>query len=236
MNASKMQAPMAVLGGTFDPVHHGHLRLAIDLTETMKLDNIRLMPGFQPVHRDRPSATAEQRLKMLELAVADIEQLTVDDRELRRKGPSYTLLSLQELRAEIGAEKPLFFIMGEDAFSQLDSWYQWQDLIKYAHLMVAIRPGNHPKISQQLEDFVHKNEYKAELIDASASNSMKLMPYGYTGALYPETAAGKVVWMNNPILEIASSDIRKRIAEKRSIRYLLPASVYQYIKQQKIYC
>jgi len=211
----EVKKPIAVLGGTFDPVHLGHLRLAIDLAETLKLEQIRLMPGYQPVHRDSPSATPEQRLDMLKLAVADIKQLSIDDRELQRKGPSFTLLSLQEIRCEIGPEQPMFFILGEDAFSQFDSWHQWQKLINYAHLLVAVRPGNYPKMSQQLSNFVEKNKF--------------------TEHGYPVTAAGSVVWMKNPILEIASSDIRKRINENKSIRYLLPAKVYKYIEQHSIY-
>jgi len=207
--------PMAVLGGTFDPIHHGHLRLAIDMAERLNLEELRLMPGYQPVHRDSPAATTEQRLQMLELAVADIDMLTVDDRELRRKGPSYTLLSLQEIRAEIGNSKPLYFILGEDAFSQFDSWYQWRDLITYAHLLVAVRPGFHPHLSEQLKKFVADNEYKGEY--------------------FPDTAAGNIVWLNNPVLEIASSDIRQRIYENRNVRYLLPANVYEYLESHKIY-
>ncbi len=123
-NIQQQTKPVAILGGTFDPVHHGHLRLALDIAERMDLEELRLMPGYQPVHRDRPFATVKQRIQMLELAVADINVLTVDKRELQRKGPSYTLLSLQEIRAEIGEDKPLYFILGEDAFCHFDSWYR----------------------------------------------------------------------------------------------------------------
>ncbi len=207
--------PVAILGGTFDPVHHGHLRLAIDIAERLNLQEMRLMPGYQPVHRNRPMATSSQRLRMLELAVADIDILKVDNRELVRKGPSYTLLSLQEIRIETGDDKPLYFILGEDAFSQLDSWYQWQELINYAHLLVAVRPGHHPQLSEPLEKFVTENAYEGEH--------------------FPDTPAGSLVWLHNPVLEIASSDIRKRISQNRNIRYLLPANVYEYLESHKIY-
>jgi len=216
----KRKSAIAILGGTFDPVHHGHLRLAIDLAEKLDLEQVRLMPSFQPVHRDEPTATEKQRLTMLQLAVEDIKELSVDDRELQRKGPSYTLLSLQEIRKEIGPDQPLFFILGDDAFDQFDSWYQWQEIINYAHLLIAIRPGSHPQVgeqqtSQQLEDFIQDNAYK--------------------GDGYPDTNCGSVIRMNNPILDIASSEIRKRVGENKNIRYLLPAKVYEYIEQQKIY-
>lgn len=209
------QSATAILGGTFDPVHHGHLRLAIDLAEKLNVDQVSLMPGYQPVHRNYPRASAEQRLQMLELAVANNDELTVDDRELRRKGSSYTLISLQERRAEIGDDRTLFFIVGEDAFCQFDRWHQWQKLIQYAHILVAVRPGNHPVISKELKGFFDENEYKGEG--------------------YPQTAAGTILWIDNVMLEISSSDIRQRISQSRSIRYLLPATVFNYIKQQRIY-
>ena len=88
---------VVILGGTFDPIHQGHLKLALDLIERLNVSQVRLMPDFQPVHRDNPCATASQRREMLEIAVSDNKQLVIDDRELRREGPSYTLLSLKEL-------------------------------------------------------------------------------------------------------------------------------------------
>ena len=215
LNSDPVNSAVAVLGGTFDPVHHGHLQLAIDVAERLNLTQVRLMPSFQPVHRSNTTATSEQRLKMLQLAVADSSKLVVDDREFRRQGASYTLLSLEEIRAEIGNETPLFFIMGEDAFSQFDSWHQWQKLVDYAHILVAIRPGKHPKISATLARF-------ADL-------------HGYTGESVPTSAAGNIIWMDNVVLEISSSDIRQRIAEQRNLSYLLPLKVIDYIEQQQIY-
>lgn len=206
---------IAVLGGTFDPVHNGHLRLAIELAEKLNLHQVRLMPGYLPVHKDSPSASTEQRLQMLSLAVADSPELTVDDREIKRQGPSYTLLSLQELRKEVGEDCPIYFILGEDAFSKFDEWHQWRELIRYAHLLVAIRPGIHADISPELEQFVEANQYRGEGI--------------------PTSAAGYVIRMSNVMLEISSSDIRQRIAENRNIRYLLPANVHRYIAEQQIY-
>ena len=214
MSASIIK-PMAILGGTFDPIHNGHLRLAIDIAETLNLQELRLMPGYQPVHRDRPSASVEQRLQMLKLAVADCELLTVDDRELLRKGPSWTLLSLQEIRSEITAERPLYFILGEDAFCHFDNWYHWDKLTDYAHLLVAVRPGSHPEVSEKLQQFIQQHEYQ--------------------GVGFPESASGNIVFLDNPMLDIASSDIRERISKNRNIRHLLPADVIEYLQTQKIY-
>ncbi|MCP4274046.1 MAG: nicotinate-nucleotide adenylyltransferase [Gammaproteobacteria bacterium] len=214
MTASNTK-PVAILGGTFDPVHHGHLRLAIDIAETLKLHELRLMPGYQPVHRDRPSASVEQRLQMLKLAVANSDVLTVDDRELLRKGPSWTLLSLKEIRNEIAESTPLYFILGEDAFCHFDSWYHWEDLINYAHLLVAVRPGSHPKTSKKLQQFVQQ--------------------YQYQGEGFPESASGNIIFLDNPMLDIASSDIRERISNNRNIQHLLPTDVIEYLQTQKIY-
>ena len=215
VNHGLTKAAVAILGGTFDPVHNGHLQLGSYIAESLKLDQIRLMPSYQPMHRETPSATTDQRLAMLELAVANLDQMLIDDRELRRKGPSYTLLSLQELRAELSDDAPLYFILGEDAFYDFDSWYHWQEIIKYAHILVAGRPGNHAELSDQLAYFVEKNKF--------------------TGESYPETPAGTIVWVDNTKIEIASSDIRQRIKENKTVKHLLPDDVYQYILHQNIY-
>jgi len=215
MSSKESSLAIAVLGGTFDPIHHGHLRLAIDLAEQLNFSSVRLMPGYQPVHRDMPSATPEQRFEMLKLAVSDNPELAVDDRELTRKGPSYTLTSLEELRAEVGPTVPLYFVLGADAFSHFDDWFQWQRLIEYAHILVAIRPGTHPQFSTELTNFVKTVEYQGEG--------------------YPKTASGSVVFIDNVKLEISSTTIRKKIAEGQSIRYLLPKKVFEYIEQHKIY-
>lgn len=215
MPGQSSASAIAVLGGTFDPIHHGHLRLAIDVAEKLRVEYVRLMPGYQPVHREQPLATTEQRLQMLRLAVAKMDRLTIDERELNRKGASYLLLSLQELRAEIGENRPLFFILGEDAFCQFDQWHQWQRLLEYTHILVAVRPGNHRHLSAELQSFTDSHEYNEQG--------------------YPQTASGNIIWMDNVLLEIASSDIRKRITERRSIRYLLPERVVEYIHQQGIY-
>jgi nicotinate-nucleotide adenylyltransferase len=206
---------MAVLGGTFDPIHHGHLRLAIDLAEQLNLSSLKLMPGYQPMHRDTPSATAEQRLQMLKLAICDNPILDIDERELKRKGPSYTLLSLKEIRTEVGPETPLYFVLGEDAFCHFDKWHQWQQLINYAHILIAVRPGSHPQFSEELADFVNKVKYQ--------------------GRGYPKAACGSVVFIDNAKLELSSTEIRQKVAKGQSIHYLLPKNVVDYIQLNKIY-
>jgi nicotinate-nucleotide adenylyltransferase len=206
---------IAVLGGTFDPIHHGHLRLAIDLAEQLNLSSLKLMPGYLPMHRDTPSATAEQRLEMLKLSIMDNSILDIDERELKRKGPSYTLLSLKEIRAEIGPTTALYFVLGADAFCHFDEWHQWQKLLEYAHILVAVRPGSHPEFSKDLTAFVNKVKYQSQG--------------------YPKTASGSVVFIDNAKLEISSTTIREKIAEGQSVQYLLPKSVVNYIQLNKVY-
>ena len=116
-------SPLALLGGTFDPVHFGHLRIASETAAALKLPEVRLIPSKTPVHRTRPSASEAQRLAMLELAVAAVPALAVDDRELKRDSPSYTVLTLESLRAEF-PQRPLIWLIGIDAFMHIDHWYE----------------------------------------------------------------------------------------------------------------
>ena len=120
-------SPLALLGGTFDPAHFGHLRIASETAAALKLPDVRLIPSKTPVHRARPGANEAQRLAMLKLAVADIPGLVADDRELKRDTPSYTVLTLESLRAEF-PQRPLIWLIGIDAFMHINHWYQWPRL------------------------------------------------------------------------------------------------------------
>jgi nicotinate-nucleotide adenylyltransferase len=135
-----MHEPVALLGGTFDPVHYGHLRLADDVRRALGLAEVRLVPAGDPPHRASPSASAADRLAMLRLAVPEFPGLVVDDRELRRAGKSYTVLTLTELRREF-PDSPLLLLLGADAFRGLPSWHRWGELFNLAHLVVVERPG-----------------------------------------------------------------------------------------------
>ncbi len=134
-------AGIGIFGGTFDPVHYGHLRIATELAEALGLTELRMLPSAQPPHRDAPEVSAEQRCEMLALALEGDERLRMDDRELRRPGPSYTVDTLRELRAELGDEVPLYLLLGGDAFLSLPDWYHWRELFTLAHIVVAARPG-----------------------------------------------------------------------------------------------
>ncbi len=135
-----MTAPIALLGGTFDPVHYGHLRFADAIRRRLGLREVRLVPARDPPHRAGPQASARDRLAMLELAVAEFPGLVVDPRELARDGKSYTVLTLSELRTE-APERPLWLLVGADAFLGLPTWHRWHELFTLAHLVVVPRPG-----------------------------------------------------------------------------------------------
>ncbi len=138
---SGMRRKIGLFGGTFDPVHNGHLRMALEAGEELALEQVRLLPCHRPPHRETPNVDSDQRTHMLRLAVESCPLLKLDDRELRRDGPSYTLETLQSLRAELGPEVSLIWVMGSDSFLGLESWHRWRELLDYAHLLVVARPG-----------------------------------------------------------------------------------------------
>ena len=134
--------PLGILGGTFDPVHFGHLRMALDIYQHCDLQEVRLIPCKQPVYTSQKNdtqANSQARLAMLRLAIADTPGLTVDERELQRETPSYTIDTLLSLRAAL-PQTPLCFIMGSDTLATLDTWHRWQEILDIAHLIVISRP------------------------------------------------------------------------------------------------
>ena len=207
---------MGVFGGTFNPVHYGHLRSALELVEQLSLEQLRLMPCAVPPHREAPLCSAEHRAAMVELAVSGEDTLSCDDRELRREGPSYTLDSLLELRAELGAERSLCLVMGCDALLNVRSWHRWQELLEYAHIVVLARPG------WQLPG-------EGEVANWLATNRLD------DRRLLAQRAAGGIVLEELRPLDISSTEIRKYLKEGRSARYLLPEPVLEYIRQHKLY-
>ena len=139
-------APIGIFGGTFDPIHYGHLRLAQEIAESLRLAEIRLIPGGTPPHRAAPQVSSQQRLEMVRLAAAGNPLFTVDDREVKRSGPGYTIETLTELRREAGATQPLCVLLGADAFLELATWHRWHELFGLAHLIVAHRPGDRKSV------------------------------------------------------------------------------------------
>ena len=201
-------------GGTFDPVHLGHLRLALELKQQLPLDEMHLLPCHLPPHRPTPGATSAQRVAMLELALADCPELQLDKRELERDTPSYTYDTLAELRAELGADVSLVFCMGTDSYAQLHTWHRWRELLDLAHLLVVARPGWELPDEGPLADLLAK---RGELCDLRAA------------------PAGRLVLTATRLLPISASEIRQLVAADLSPQFLLPDNVWHYIRTQGLY-
>jgi len=204
----------AVFGGTFDPVHLGHLRCAWEVAERLDA-TVHMIPAARPVHRGNPGASAEQRLAMLKRALAGQDRLIVDDRELRRDGPSWTIDTLASLAAE-HADDDLCLCIGMDAFTGLASWHRWTELVAHAHLVVMTRPGRHPSIAPELA---------AHLDSRWIDEASKL-----NGA-----EPGRVVELAVTSLAISSSGIREVVSAGASPRFLVPARVLDYIDRHGLY-
>ncbi len=214
-------APIGIFGGTFDPVHFGHLRLAQELGESLRLAEVRIVPGGTPPHRAAPQVTAEQRLAMVCLAAAGNPLLAVDDREVRRSGPGYTIDTLAEIRQREGATRPLCLLLGADAFLELATWHRWHELFGLAHVVIAHRPGFPPDswLARMPEPLAR--EYTARLLR---------QPFGVH--LSP---AGGIVTQAIAALDISASMIRDSLARGVSPRYLLPDPVLDYIRRNNLY-
>ncbi len=208
--------PLGVFGGTFNPVHYGHLRSALELVERLDLEELRLMPSALPPHREAPECSAQDRAAMVALAVAEEPRLSCDDRELRREGPSYTFDSLAQLRAEIGAQRALCMVLGCDAVLDIESWYRWSELLDLAHIVVLARPGWALPDQGVVADWLHDNALADE------------------AALHAQPRGGILVQELRP-LDISSTEIRELLAAGRSIRYLMPQSVLDYIDARQLY-
>lgn len=206
---------IGILGGTFDPIHHGHLRCAQELLQDLPLDEVRLVPCRIPPHRDTPHASVEQRLRMLKAALDGAPGLFVDERELSREGPSYTVDTLHSLRAELGAI-PLCLIVGMDAFNGLDRWHRWQELIDLAHIVVAHRPGWLPPQIGAVAELLRNHV-------AQSATDLRAQPAGRI-LLWPITA-----------LDISASAIRAQITAGKTPRFLVPEAVARIIAAEGLY-
>lgn len=205
-----------IYGGTFDPIHHGHLRLAIELCDRLEVNRVSLVPCHIPPHRGDTGASASQRLKLLELAVQGEPRLHIDDRELRRAGASYTADTLRQLRQELGPDHPLVMVVGTDSFAGFDRWREWEAIPELAHIVVVRRPG--PALDPEGMPARLLAKRRVEGVESLRS-----------------TPAGCVLELDPPLLDISATGIRKRIAAGRSPRYLIPDSVWEEIRQQRLY-
>ncbi len=211
-----MNPAIGILGGTFDPVHYGHLRPAEETRLHLGLGELRLMPNHIPPHRPQPVASSAQRLAMLQLVLQEYPHFRVDDRELRYQRPSYTIDTLTALRAEL-PHTPLCFLIGMDSLLGLPSWHRWRELTDYAHLVVSLRPGWSPQLQGELAELVREHQ---------TSDIARLH----------QQLAGCIYWMANQPVALSATALRRDLAAGRSVRDRVPAAVADYIDQQRIYC
>lgn len=205
-----------IYGGTFDPIHHGHLRLAVELRERLAISEIALVPCYIPPHRESPGAPSDRRLELLHLAIAGEPGLVLDDRELIREGASYSADTLRQLREEIGPDEPLAMVVGTDSFAGFDRWREWECIPELAHIVVVVRPGSG----------VRPETVPAELMAARAASSVEDLH---------ASPGGRVLVLEPPLMDISATGIRQRIADGRSPRYLMPDPVWRKICQIGLY-
>ena len=203
---------IGIYGGTFDPVHFGHLRTAVEVREVFNLQKLLLLPSHQPPHRAMPGASSKMRLEMLQIAINNQSGLEIDTREIDRKGPSYMVDTLQSLRLDY-QQQPILLYMGLDAFADLTSWHRWQALFDYAHIVVMDRPDS--KIS------VLSEYLKSRQVDDRRQLKQSLH--------------GKLFFQKVTQLEISASQIREIFFNQKDPAYLLPEEVISYIYQHKLY-
>jgi nicotinate-nucleotide adenylyltransferase len=214
-------APVGILGGTFDPIHFGHLRLATEALEQCRLSEIYFIPCGTPPHRSAPIASATQRLAMTRLALHGQAQFVLDEREIHRNDPCYTIDTLRSLRDDFGTQQSLCLLLGGDAFLQLHTWRNWQQVFELAHIIVVQRAGRPLGNAMQQADAALQQQYQTRLAPAPAALC--------------DAAAGNIVVIDMPALDISATDIRRRMSEHRSIRYLLPDAVAAYLHVHQPY-
>ncbi|MRT04212.1 nicotinate-nucleotide adenylyltransferase [Ewingella americana] len=216
-DTSSRDSLLALFGGTFDPIHYGHLKPVEQLAREAHLDRVVLLPNNVPPHRPQPEATAQQRLKMVELAVQGNPLFSVDDRELKVDTPSYSIVTLETLRKEYGADRPLAFIIGQDSLLTLHKWHRWEDLLRVCHLLVMARPG----YAERLDTPELQRWYDQHHVEDAAK--LKQRPHGF------------IYQANTPLLDISATEIRQRRHERKSFADLVPDAVERYIESNSLY-
>ena len=209
---------IGLLGGTFNPIHNGHLRLAQELADALNFSEVYFTPSANPPHKAAPDVSAQHRAAMVQLAISDNPLFKLDTRELDRAGASYSIDTLISLQEELGGSAPLCLIMGSDAFSKLSTWHRWQALIDYCHIILVQRPmgATQPKLAEELSVLLH-NHYTENISDLTTEN------------------AGYIHMQKITALDITSTNIRAQLKAGHSPRYLMPDNVIRHIKSNNLY-
>jgi len=210
--------PIGIFGGTFDPIHYGHLRLAEDMADALGLERVLFIPAGQPPHRGTPRTAASHRLEMVRRAISGNPRFAADAREVQRPQPSYTVDTLTALRAELGNEQAFWLLLGADAFLDLPGWHEWRRLFELANIAVAERPG-----ARLMQSDAIMEPLKSEM-------SHRQVTVGT-----PTGPAGSVRLRATPPLDISATAIRDILARHGSARYLLPDAVLDYIHEHHLY-
>lgn len=207
--------PLTLLGGTFDPIHYGHLRCAEEARQKLTLKTVTLLPAGQPVHRAMPRASAAQRLEMLQLAVKEFPNLKVDSREIERSGPSYMVDTLKSIRQQ-WPQRPVHLLVGQDAVNQLDSWYQWLELFELANIVILTRPAAEVTYSQELSYQIDKRRTD----DCALLNA---------------TSAGAVLPLQVAAIDVSATMIKSIIRLGRPPKGMMPSEVWLFIVENGLY-
>jgi nicotinate-nucleotide adenylyltransferase len=208
-------APIGILGGTFDPIHFGHIQLAQSILKKLNLSVIRFIPNYQPPHRNTPLASPKHRLAMVKIALEDYPRLITDQREIERQGISYTIDTLKSLRSEF-PNIPLCWIVGFDEFAKLNTWHDFQALNQYAHLIIVNRPNTTHELPEEVNSLLLQNE-------TQDPDELSTQP------------AGKIYQLQISPCEISATELREQLKQGQKPKKMLPKKVYDYIKQNKLY-
>ena len=214
---------IGIMGGTFNPIHYGHLRAAQELSEALNFDEVRFIPAANPPHKTQPGVSALHRAAMVKLAISDNPKFTLDERELSRKGASYTYDTLQSLREELGHEASICLLMGSDAFIKFNSWHRWAEILQLCHIVLVNRPADKYSIEQpspilapELQTLLHSH-YSEHHDDVTHS------------------PAGHITMQEVTALDISATAIRAQFILGKSPQYLMPNAVLEYIQQHQLY-
>ena len=205
---------IGIKGGTFDPIHYGHLRAALEVQYKLNLQEVRFVPCYQPVHRDRPTVSAQQRCEMVELAIQDQPTFKLDKTEIERGGPSYmvdTLTTLKEREAK-GVGEGLVLMMGSDAFSRFHTWHNWQQILNLDNIPVMQRPGDEQATINESTQILKAHQVRE-----------------FT------QVKGQIIEVEITQLEVSSTAVRSHLKNDMPVDYLLPPPVINYIKTHQLY-